>query len=660
MKLSLRNTQLLGYLIVVVLIGSFTVYAGLSFISEVVLKEAKLRVQMDLNSAWNALSEEKALLQMGVSLVSQQAQLRGALNNKSSASNINDILRQLKNKHRLDFIILVNKDGKIIGTSGKPEAIGQKVRYDPVIEQAFLGNVTSGISLISHENLLLKSDELAEKANISILKTEYARPTDRTVENRGMILETAVPMLDENDEVYGIVYGGILLNRRYDLVDRIRSMVFGTEYFDGKPLGTVTIFLEDVRIATNVVTADSPDESGEVIRAVGTIVSHEVYSKVIEQGERFADRAFVVNDWYLSAYDPIRDANNNIIGILYVGLLEKKYTAYGEELTIKFIGIGLIALLISFFLANYFSGKVRNPILKLVDTTRKISSGNLAARVENIDGSSEISELANSFNLMAESLEADSRQLQEASEKLKKAYTEANEKNRAYLETLGFVTHELKSPLASIVFAIGSLRDRLLGPLTEPQENVLKSSARSADYLNTTIANFLNLSRIEEGDLKLKISSVFLKENLVEPAVSGLSEIAADNKMKFEVNIPDNLKLNCDPDLMTSVFQNLLSNAVKYGYKETVIKIDSGIYENQLQISVFNEGMGFSREEQENMFTKFTRFSAENYSTKSGTGLGLFVTKNIILKHNGNIWAESEQGKWAKFSFTLPLKQSSE
>jgi signal transduction histidine kinase len=57
------------------------------------------------------------------------------------------------------------------------------------------------------------------------------------------------------------------------------------------------------------------------------------------------------------------------------------------------------------------------------------------------------------------------------------------------------------------------------------------------------------------------------------------------------------------------------------------------------------------------MFTKFSRFSAENYSTKSGTGLGLFVTKNIILKHNGNIWAESEQGKWAKFSFTLPVNQ---
>jgi len=558
MKWKLRNTQLFGYTLVVVLMGVFTIYAGLSFISETVFKEAKLRVQMDLNSAWTAFNEEKALLQMSVSLVSQYELFRSALRKESSSSRINELLVTLKNKHKLDFLNLVNKDGLIIGTSGKHEALNRQARYDPVIEQAFLGNVTSGTSLISHENLLLKSDELAEHANITIIETERAIPTDQKVEDRGMILETAVPILDENNQIYGIVYGGILLNRRYDLVDRIRNTVFELDYFEGKPLGTVTIFLGDTRIATNVITSDS-------VRAIGTRISKEVYNTVIVNGKRFADRAFVVNDWYLSAYDPIRDAKNNIIGILYVGLLEKKYTAYKEELTTKFLAIGLAALFISVLLANYFSSKIRRPILKLVEATRNISSGKLDARVQGIEGSYEILELANSFNSMAESLETDSKKLQEAAEKLKKAYMEADEKNRAYLEMLGFVTHELKSPLASIVFAIGSLRDRLLGSLTDAQENVLKSSARSADYLNATIANYLNLSRIEEGELKIKIGNVLLRNIVIDPAIQRLSEMALDNQMEIQCTVPYELRINCDPDLMTSVFQNLISNAVKYG-----------------------------------------------------------------------------------------------
>jgi two-component system NtrC family sensor kinase len=650
MKISLRNTQLFGYTVVVVIMGAFTIFAGLSFINDTVMKEAKLKVQMDLNSAWTAYKEEKALLQMNVSLVAQHELFRRALNNNTTNPKANKLLSELKEKYKLDFLNLVSKDGIIIGTSGKPEALNRKVRYDPVIEEAFLGNVTSGTSLISRENLLLKSDKLAEQASIPILQTEMAKPTGRTFEDRGMILETAVPILNEQNQVYGLVYGGILLNRRFDLVDRIRSNVFGNDYFADKPLGTVTIFLEDTRIATNVITADS-------VRAIGTIVSDEVYTTVLEKGERFADRAFVVNDWYLSAYDPILDAKGNRIGILYVGLLEKKYTAYGQELTIEFIGIGLLALLIAVLLANYLSSKVRRPILKLVDATREISKGKLNTRVTNIGRINEISELAKSFNSMSASLETDSKQLNEASANLKRAYIKADEKNRAYLEMLGFVTHELKSPLASIVFGIGSLRDKLLGPLTEAQEDVLKSSARSADYLNSTIANFLNLSRIEEGELKLKISSVRLKENIIEPAANRLQEIATDNKMEIDIEVPDNLIIDCDPDLMNSVFQNLISNALKYGFKATKVKVFSELSNGLVKISILNEGNGFSNEDRLNMFTKFSRFNAANYSTKSGTGLGLFVTKNIILKHKGEIWAESEQGKWARFTFTLPIEQ---
>jgi signal transduction histidine kinase len=217
------------------------------------------------------------------------------------------------------------------------------------------------------------------------------------------------------------------------------------------------------------------------------------------------------------------------------------------------------------------------------------------------------------------------------------------------------VTHELKSPLASIVFAIGSLRENLLGPLNPTQEAVLKSSAKSADYLNATIANFLNLSRIEEGALKLKLWKVFLRSTIIDPAVQRLSEMIADNGMKVYCDIAPNLEVTCDPDLLTSVFQNLISNAVKYGRKGSHIQItqEKEPNNNFIRLSILNEGSGFNPDEAKGLFTKFTRFNARNYDTKSGTGLGLFVTKNIINQHGGDIWAESQAGQWAKFIFTL-------
>jgi two-component system NtrC family sensor kinase len=653
MKLSFRTTQLLVYALVITLMGTFAIYAGFSFISERVVKEAKLKVQMDLNSAWSAYHEQKMLLQMAVCGLSHYEALREILTYRTNVDSVAAQLEFLRTKHGLDFLTLIDKEGIVVAGSRHSSSPSQPVRQDPIIQQALEGKATNGTVLVTHNDLLQKSKELVERAYLPLIPTERARPTNKVVEDRGMLLEAAIPMLGLGDTVLGAVYGGIMLNRKYSLVDRIRDDVFGDEVYEGKPFGTVTIFLWDVRIATNVIKADST-------RAIGTRVSEEVYAKVLEQGERFGDRAFVVNDWYLSAYDPIRDPDGNIIGILYVGLLEKKYLDYKSSLAAKFLGISLLSLLFSAGLAFYLSGKLRRPVLRLVEATRELSAGKLNTRVGTTEGTLEVVELAHSFNSMAQSLETHSNQLHEASLALKRALAEADEKNRAYLEMLGFVTHELKSPLASIVFSIGSLRDRILGPLTEEQESILKAAANSADYLNTTIANYLNLSRIEEGELKLKLGTVLLRQEIVDPVIQRLSEMAADNKMQVSCDIPTELEVTCDSDLMTSVFQNLLSNAIKYGNEggQIAIGMKREASTGLLRFNVFNEGPGFTRDEASVLFTKFSRFRAENYGTKSGTGLGLFVTKNIIEKHGGRIWADSEPGQWANLIFTIPARVS--
>ncbi len=649
-NLTFRTRLLSGFILVIGIVASVSTWTGFSFISRTVVKEAMLRVEMDLGAAWSAYEAERTRTQVVVSMVSQSESLRAALRGQSSSAGISEQLDAFRRRYEVDFLALVGRDGRVIARSRPPFAAGDKVDTDAVICSAFAGRASSGTVLMSRAELLRESERLAERARIPIVYTEHATPTDRFVEDRGMVIEAAIPVLDAQERVLGVVYGGVLLNRKSALVDRIRNATFGDRTYLGKPVGTVTIFLGDVRIATNVML-----DTGA--RALGTRISKEVYDKVLRRGERFADRAFVVNDWYLSAYDPIRDPTGAIVGIIYVGLLEKQYLGYKSGLALEYLGITFLSLVLAAAIAMYLSSGFRRPIMRLVRATRELSGGNLGARVKVVRASQEVTELAQAFNSMAAALEVRNNELHEASLALQKAYLHAEEKNRAYLEMLGFVTHELKSPLASIVFAIGSLRDHILGSLNTKQEALLKAASISADYLRDTIANYLNLSRIEEGELKLHLSEVRFCPGLIEPLLDRLSDLASERGMRIVCDVPAGLAGVCDSGLVASVFQNLLSNAIKYGREggEILVTAHPADDGRSLRFSVWNEGEGFERGAGEKLFQKFSRLPSGGDDTKSGTGLGLFVSQRIIEKHGGHIWAESDPGWWAEFIFTLPV-----
>jgi signal transduction histidine kinase len=255
---------------------------------------------------------------------------------------------------------------------------------------------------------------------------------------------------------------------------------------------------------------------------------------------------------------------------------------------------------------------------------------------------------------MAETLERHTRELEQASAKLQQACTETAERNRAYLEMLGFVTHELKSPLASIVFAIGSLREGLLGPLNDAQLAALRSAAVSADSLHETITNYLNLSRIEEGALRLAPRSVAFESEIVAPLVERFAKLAGERQMQIESRVPEALVGYCDPALITSVLQNLLSNAVKYARRGGRIRVrgERDGDGRQVRLSVWNEGRGIADEDRERLFRRFSRL--EPGDTRPGTGLGLFVSRRIVESHGGRLWVESQPGEWVEFVLSLP------
>lgn len=645
-RLGLRQKLLLAFLLVLGITGTTGTLAGFSLISRAVSGESMRRVEADLGSAWAAIEGEKARVQAAVAVVAQDELLREALRQPARLRPACARLEAARLARGLDFLNLLDRGGRLLARSRSAQCGPDGDVDDPLIGRALSGEAGSGARLLSSAALRAEGDELAQRARIEIEATERALPTARRVEDRGIALEAAMPVF-EGEHVVGVLLGGVLLNRRLDLVDRVRDAVFGNATLAGRPIGTVTFFLGDVRIATNVMT-----EQGA--RALGTRVSREVYEKVIGRGERFADRAFVVNDWYLSAYDPLRDASGGIIGIVYVGLLERKALEYREGLAAAFLWTSLLAVLVSAAAALYLSAWVRRPVARLVDAVRSLSRGELGTRVELENASSEMRELARAFNSMAQALQAREQQLQQASASLQSAYAEAADKNRAYLETLGFVTHELKSPLAAIVFGVDAVREGLLGPLSDGQREALRAAAESADSLRDTIANYLSLSQIEEGRLEPSRAEVRVRTEVVSPLLARLRELFASRGMRVQNEIDPQLIARCDPALTLSVFQNLLSNAIKYGREGGLIRLEGARGEDGwLRFSVFNEGGGFDDAAGARLFKKFSRLGREP-DTKAGTGVGLYVTRQIVERHGGRIWAESEPGRWARFTFTLP------
>ena len=134
-----------------------------------------------------------------------------------------------------------------------------------------------------------------------------------------MMLRAAAPVSTPAGRLLGVLDGGVLITRNYEIVDKIRRTVFKEEEYKGRPVGTATIFQNDVRVSTNVRSADGT-------RAIGTQASAEVADAVLSRGETWRGRAFVVQDWYLAAYAPIRDFSGATVGMLYVGVLERPFT----------------------------------------------------------------------------------------------------------------------------------------------------------------------------------------------------------------------------------------------------------------------------------------------------------------------------------------------
>jgi signal transduction histidine kinase len=228
----------------------------------------------------------------------------------------------------------------------------------------------------------------------------------------------------------------------------------------------------------------------------------------------------------------------------------------------------------------------------------------------------------------------------------------------SYMEMLGFVTHELKSPLSSIIQLGRSLADGYFGAMDPKHREMLERILKKAEYLVSLSNEYLNLSRFESGGARVDRRPGDIIADVLEPAIEIVAPQIQANAVTLEKNYEGpTLAAEFDPELLRIVAVNLIGNAVKYGNVKGRIRLRTERAGDSIRVSVWNEGPGFPESEKKNLFKKFSRLKTPELMGRKGSGIGLYLSWKALQAHGGKIRADSEEGKWAEFVFELPVGQ---
>jgi two-component system NtrC family sensor kinase len=640
LRIPIATKLILSFLLIIVITSAVFTVVGIQLISDRIVTEAQEKVGRDLNSAREIYLSKLNHLNDVVRLTADRFYIKDAIISGDIESFAKELVR-VKISEGLDLLTITDPMGNVLLRANNINLSGDSQYHNGLVAAAIERNVpVAGTMIVPIVDLRLESQLLVDQAHFTFIDTPMARVRSETEETSGMMLGAAAPIFDYQNNLIGLLYGGILLNRNYEIVDEIKRTVFQDLQYKGQDIGTATIFQDDLRISTNV-------KNGDGTRAIGTRVSEEVYNQVVLNGKPYIGRAYVVNNWYITAYEPIENINHQIIGILYVGILEQKYQDIKQQTVLVFLSIALIGVLVSTVLSYVLSRGISGPIKKLVLASKEVASGNLDTKVE-ITTTDELGKLAYTFNKMALAL-------RERDDKLKE-FTRSKIMESERLALIGQlsanIAHELNNPLQGIVTYSHLLLEEL--PQDDPARDFLEKIVSQADRSRDIIRGLLDFSRQRKPDKTLCDVNNVLRE-----CVSLLEKQALFLNVKITSNLDEKLPLTViDPSQIERVFINIIVNAADAmdgkGKLNLATRFDP--VDNCIEVEFADTGHGIATENLEKIFDPF--FTTKD--TGHGVGLGLAISFGIIKEHNGTISVESEIGKGTTFSVRLPVTTEEE
>ncbi len=564
------------------------------------------------------------------------------------------ILAELRREHKLDFLTFINDDGHVARASRTSISFSPlaPAAFSDLIAAARQGNVMAGTEVLGGAALLAEDPALARRAEIDIVPVPMTTPDPRTRVDSGLTLVAAAPVSTRSG-LRGVLYGGVLLNRDYAMVDQINQLVFGGERAAGYSLGTVSIFMGDVRVATNVMSAPGQ-------RAVGTRLSAEVSREVLTEGKRYYGRAYVVNDWHLTAYEPMKDHTGKIVGILYVGIPEKPFLAVRTGMMLSFLLVAAVGVVVVIALTYFITRSMIHPLEQIVRASKRVAAGDFDTSVE-VSSRDEIGILAGSFNKMLASinqmkldLESWGRTLEE---KVKKRTEElitvqsqmAQSEKLASLGRLSAgVAHEINNPLGGILtFSMLALEDCDEDhPLRQNLEIIVKQTMRCREI----VKGLLDFAR--QSSTSATITEI---NSIVEKTLSLLENQAIFHNIHLVKNLDAGKpEAPIDAGQLQQVVVNIVLNAVDAMEETGVLTVETVMVPEtqEVLIRIGDTGKGIPEEIMPFIFEPF-------FTTKKvgkGTGLGLSIVHGIVTRAGGKVEVSSSP-KGATFTVRLPLAE---
>ncbi len=229
--------------------------------------------------------------------------------------------------------------------------------------------------------------------------------------------------------------------------------------------------------------------------------------------------------------------------------------------------------------------------------------------------------------------------------------------DRLKSEFITIAAHQLRTPLSAIKWVINMILEGDAGGLNLEQQELLGKGYASNERIIRLVDDLLNVSHIEEGKFGLNFKKVDFNE-VLDAAMVNIEELKVKNKQQIAVNKPDNLpRAYLDKDRMIMVMQNLLVNAIKYSPPNGKVEVEISADKKNLLVKIADHGVGIPQKDQPKIFSKFFRAANVIKMETEGTGLGLFIVKNIIDKHNGKVSLNSQEGKGTEVIFSLPLNK---
>jgi signal transduction histidine kinase len=567
------------------------------------------------------------------------------------AGAIAELLAEVRLGQRLDFLRFLDVDRS------------NRVAADwPVIKAALAGVARTETEIFSAAQLRQIDPVLAERALTPLIATANAQPDQRQMEDRGLMVHSAAAVRDADGHLLGVLEGGVLLNKNLAFIDRLNDIVYPAGALPVGSAGTATLFLGDVRVATNVRLF----EGG---RAIGTRVSAAVHAAVLDEGRTWLDRAFVVNDWYVSAYEPLLDSHEQRIGMLYVGFLDGPFAQARQQTFAIVVGLFALAMGVAAIFAVIWARRVFRPIERMHTTMHAIERGDADARVGEVETEDELGVVAAHFDQLLDRLQAQAEslkrwgdsldakvaertaELEQAVADLRAAQSQLvmNEKMAAIGQLTAGVAHEINNPIAVIQGNLDVLRD-ILGPAAAPVAPEIRLIHEQVHRIRLIVTKLLQFARPQDyvGYLEPVAPAPLIQDSLVL-----VGHLLKKGNIAIEQHFDSTRNVLCNRNELQQVLINLMVNAIQAMPDGGVLTLAAEDWDEAdmpigLRLAVTDSGPGISDEDRERLFKPF--FTA---GKPGGTGLGLWVSQSLVERYGGKITVDSAPARGTRFAVWL-------